>query len=75
MVNVAEKLAAEIVRVSALRERYIGYSQMAVIGPQGNLKPAIALMTVAIDGAVKAAGMCCALTQMQALADLEGFEE
>ena len=69
--NVAEKLADEIERVAKLREQYKELDgQLGV-----NVKPAIFLMTHAIDNAKRAAGVDDALTQIAALQVLEGFTE
>ena len=66
--NVAEKLAAEISRVSALREQYRSLDGM----PGVNVKPAVWMMDVALDKAKEAAGIDDAIIQMTALVELEG---
>lgn len=71
MMNVPQKLATEISRVTMLRERYKSFRGMGSV----NVEPAIALMTHAIDAAIQAAGVNDALTQIDALKNLEGFTE
>ena len=69
--NVAEKLARELVRVTELRSQYED-----IRGAKGvNVEPAIYRMTIAIDQGVKAAGVDDAITQMKAIKELEGFTE
>jgi hypothetical protein len=70
--NVAEKLATEIMRVTELRERY-----RALLGqPNVNVKPAILIMMDrALAVACVAAGIPDAITQLNALKELEGFTE
>ncbi len=71
MMNVAEKLASEIERVTVLRERY-----KALDGTPGvNVKPALFMMNSALDSAKGAAGVDDAETQIEALICLEGFTE
>lgn len=69
--NVAEKLASEISRVTALRCQYEGLRGMQSVNPE----PAICLMTLAIDNGIKAAGVPDALTQIDAMRELRGFTE
>lgn len=69
--NVAEKLAREIRRVTELREQYAKLDGM----PNVIVKPAMMMMNMALDAACEAAGMNDALTQIAALKDLEGFEK
>ncbi len=69
--NAPEKLAAEISRVTELRERYKSLRSM----PGVNVEPAIFMMTAAIANAIKAAGVDDAIAQIKAIKDLEGFTE
>ena len=69
--NVAEKLASEISRVTTLRCVYVALRGT----PQVNVEPAIALMSLALIRAIKAAGVNDAFTQMEAVEELEGFTE
>ena len=67
--NAAEKLAAEIERVSALREQY-----RELDGTPGvNVKPAIFLMTASLERAKQVAGTDDAVEYLRAIKDLEGF--
>jgi hypothetical protein len=73
-VNVAEKLARELVRVAAMRERY----REAQLdnnrrGGSANMGPAIYLMTGSIDAGCEAAGSGDAMAIIAAVAELEGF--
>ena len=69
--NVAEKLAREIRRVTELRERYRGLDKM----PRVNTAPAMAMMHSALEAACVAAGQDDAEVQLAALRELEGFEK
>lgn len=69
--NVAEKLAREIARVTELRGQYESLRGM----PQVNVEPAIAMLNAALERAKRAAGLDDALTQIAAVLDLEGFTE
>ena len=67
--NIAEKLASEIRRVTELKAQY-----EALDGTHGvNVKPAIHMMDAALKYAIKSAGLPDAVTQIAALRDLEGF--
>ncbi len=72
-------LAGEIGRVSALRERYRSYQLDPILMdralPPASLAPAIALMTLALDAAVKAAASPDIEGQIRALNDLQGFTD
>lgn len=70
-INVAEALATEIARVSALRERYRAMRGM----PQVNVEPAIWMMTAALESATRASGTNDAVECIRALEDLRGFEK
>lgn len=70
MSSVGSELLDEIERVSAKRERWKAYAADA--GPQANFRPAILLMTIAIDNAKKEAmgdDPAAAITALQALKD------
>lgn len=69
--NVPEKLAREIRRVTELRCFYeeIGKTQNILV------QPAMMLMDAALEQACKAAGLDDAPVQMSALQELEGFEK
>jgi len=69
--NVAEKLAREIRRVTELRCRYEEVGRM----PNVIVEPAMMLMDAALEQACKAAGIDDALVQMDAIQELEGFEK
>lgn len=69
MMNLPEKLAREIGRVTALREQYAALDGM----PQVNVKPAIFMIDNALENAKRAAGMEDAIAQRQAISDLEAF--
>ena len=69
--NVAEKLAREISRVTALRCRYEELRGDA----WEDAEPAIAMIAAAIEAGLKAAGVDDAITQMKAIKELEGFTE
>jgi hypothetical protein len=71
--NVAEKLAREISRVTELRCRY---EESRSIGeyPVANLEPAIFLINTALENAMMAAGVNDAITQIDALKELAGFQ-
>lgn len=66
-------LAAEIKRVTELRELY--RQTQDICGPQANMKPAVLMMTMALDAAVEAAGNADIVVQMRALAHLKGFTD
>lgn len=63
--NVAEKLAREIRRVSGIRHHYVA------VGDAG--KFALTLIDAALEQGCKAAGVDDAITQMVALQELKGF--
>lgn len=69
--NVPEKLAREIRRVTELRCQYeeVGKLPNVIVGP------AVMLMDAALEKACKAAGLDDALVQIAALRELEGFEK
>jgi len=69
--NVPEKLAREIRRVTELRCRYeeIGKLPNVIVGP------AMMLMDAALEQACKAAGTLDAVAQIAAQQGLEGFEK
>lgn len=69
--NLAQKLAEELVRVTALRCRYESLRSI----PQANPEFAIALMTAAIQKGVAAAGVNDAMTQMDAVKELQTFTD
>lgn len=69
--NVPEKLAREIRRVTELRGLYAEVGQM----PHVIVGPAVMLMDAALEQACKAAGINDAKVQMAALQELEGFKE
>jgi len=69
--NVPEKLAREIRRVTELRCRYEEVDKL----PNVIVGPAMMLMDAALEQACKAAGVDDALIQMAALQELEGFEK
>lgn len=69
--NVAEKLAREIRRVTELREFYREAGKV----PGVNVAPAMLMMGMSLEGACKAAGMDDATVQLAALKELEGFEK
>jgi hypothetical protein len=64
------KLAAEIARVSAMREQYL---EAAKLCGQQAMAPAIFMMTHSLDAAIKAAGSLDITGQITAVRDLEGF--
>lgn len=67
--NVAEKLAREIARVTELRGQYASLDGM----PSVNVKPVMTMIDVALEAAKRAAGVDDAVEQIRALKDLEGF--
>lgn len=69
--NVPEKLAHELVRVTELRDAYRAMRGM----PQVNVEAVIALLDTAIGQACAAAGCNDARIQIAALVCLEGFTE
>lgn len=69
--NVPEKLAREIARVTELRGQYASLDGM----PGVNVKPLMFLIDQSLEVAKKAAGENDALTQIAALKTLEGFEK
>ncbi len=69
--NVPKALAAEIRRVATIRA---AYEEMGRQHPRIMVAPAIALMDMALDQAIEAAGICDALIQIDALKELQGFE-
>ena len=69
--NVAEKLARELCRVTELRLRYIEVGKM----PNVIVQPAVMLMELAIEQGCIAAGCNDALIQMDAVRELEGFKK
>lgn len=74
--NIAEKLAREVVRVTAIRCRWqANAEELSQRGVNANLKPGIALMGAAIENGCLALGAGDALQTMRALHDLEGFTE
>lgn len=70
-VNVAEKLAREIRRVTELRERYREAGKM----PGIIVAPAMMMMDTALNSACEAAGLDDAEAQIAALKMLQGFEK
>ena len=66
-------LAAEIARVSALREQYRAVQTQ--YGSSVNCRPAIALMSAALDEAIGASGTDDMGRQIRALVTLRTFEE
>ena len=68
--NLPEKLAREIRRVTELRGEYEEIDKL----PNVIAGPAIMLMDAALEQACKAAGVDDPLVQMAALSDLQGFE-
>lgn len=68
--NVAEKLAREIARVTELRGQYASMDGV----PGVNVKPVMALIDTALEAAKRAAGVDDAVEQIRALQDLEGFK-
>jgi len=70
-VNLAEKLAREIRRVTELRELY----REAGKEPRVNVAPAMMMMDMALEAACIAAGKDDAVEQLAALKELEGFEK
>ena len=69
--NIVEKLAAEIQRVTALRARYQELQDL----PQACAGPAIALMDHSLRNAQAAAGSGDIERIIAAIKDLEGFTE
>jgi hypothetical protein len=69
--NVAEKLAREIRRVTELREQYARMDGM----PNINVKPAMAMMNLALNAACEATGMNDAEVQIAAVKELESYTE
>ena len=69
--NVAEKLAREITRVTTIRANYA-----ALDGKRGlEIKPALWLIDLDLERAKRAAGMDDAVEQIAALQELEGWQE
>ena len=69
--NLYEKLASEISRVTALRCQY-----ESMRGIQGvNVEPAMLLMSAAIEGGIGAAGRGEVDEMIEAVRELEGFSE
>jgi hypothetical protein len=75
--NVAEKLAREISRVTAIRVHHEQAAeecaQRGVVN--ANFQPAIAMMNAALEGAFVASGANNALATLRALNELEGFSD
>ena len=69
--NVAERLAREIARVTKIREHYAALDGM----PGINVKPALFLMDQELEAAKLAAGQDDAIAQMAALEYLAGYDE
>lgn len=69
--NLAERLAREIRRVTELRATYREIGSKTGI----NVEPARLMMHMALESACKAAGLDDATVQRAALAELEGFEK
>jgi hypothetical protein len=73
-INAAERLAAEIERVTRLRAQYEDAQEIVdATGGRGNMRPAILLMSRSIDAAIKAVGSNDAVDVLRAIKDLEGF--
>jgi len=69
--NVAEQLAREISRVTAVRERYAEIDGM----PQVNVKPVLLMIDQTLERAKLAAGIDDVLIQIEAVKELEGFSK
>lgn len=67
--NLPEKLADEIIRVSRLCAQYEELRGK----PNVNVEPVILMMTVSLDKSVKAIGSGDIEQQIRAVKDLEGF--
>lgn len=67
--NLPEKLAREIGRVTALRGIYADIDGT----PGVNVKPVMFLIDQSLENAKRAAGMDDIAAQLSAVADLEGF--
>lgn len=70
--SVGSELLNEIDRVAAKRERWRGYQ--TEVSPQGNLAPAILLMTMAIERGKQAAQSGDVADSIAALRELKGFD-
>ena len=64
------RLAAEISRVTELREQYRETGKMI---PQANVAPAVSMMSAALAAAIQAAGSPDIQGQIVAVRDLERF--
>jgi hypothetical protein len=69
--NVAEKLAREIRRVSTLRANTASLRSM----PNVNVEPLLLMLDAALERACRAAGLDDAVAQIAAGQDLEAFTE
>ena len=69
--NLPEKLAREISRVTQLREQYISLRSW----PGVNVEPAIYMMEDALEKAKQAAGSPDIEGQISAVKDLEGYTD
>lgn len=69
--NVPEKLAREIERVTRLRSQY----ETMLTMPGCNVRPVIAMINLSLNAAQRAAGVDDAQEQIAALVDLQGYTE
>lgn len=76
MSNIAEQLSQEVERVTILRERYRAMDDCwdAAKGPHA-LRPAIVLMTAAIDASHQALGSNNAVEVLKMLVTMKEFAE
>lgn len=72
--NVHDALISEIERVSAKRERWLGYNAELGSGRVIVMGPAIALMTHSIDAAKRALSSMDAVECIACLQDLRGYD-
>lgn len=69
--NLPEKLAREIHRVTLLRAQYAEAQRLG--GDSVCVAPAMLMMDAALENAMKSAGLFDPLAQAKAVIDLEGF--
>lgn len=69
MPSLAEALPAEIARVSAVKERYVGLRGMRGV----NVEPGIALIGLSLETAIKASGSGDVVAMLLAYEDLKAI--
>jgi hypothetical protein len=72
--NLPEKLAREIHRVTVLRTQYVEAERLVRADAHVNVAPAIVLIDIALETAMTSAGSFDPMAQIDAIADLGRFQ-